>query len=338
MSLIEFREEGLYCPPAKVYIDPWRPVNKALITHAHADHARWGMKSYLAHELSVPVMKHRLGQDINCQGLKYDERLSINGVEISFHPAGHIPGSSQIRLEHKGEVWVISGDYKTQADRISTPFEPIKCHHFVTESTFGLPIYRWPTEEEVALEINQWWEKNRSEGKCSLIAAYSLGKAQRILSLLDASIGPIYCHGAVANTNDLLLEQGLDLPEYKRIEGREKKSDFKNAMVICPPSALGSSWSKKLQPYRSAFASGWMALRGARRRRAADRGFVISDHADWPGLNQAVKATEAENIYVTHGYQELYAQWLREEMQLNATAVKTLFEGESLDQNNSGED
>lgn len=331
MPLLTFNNQGIYCAAADVYIDPWKPVKKALITHAHADHARYGSKKYLAHLDSIPIMLHRLGADINTQAVQYGEQLNIRGVKFSFHPAGHIPGSAQIRVEHKGEVWVVSGDYKLENDGFCAPFEAVKCNHFITESTFGLPVYLWPDQKETHREINQWWQKNTAEGKVSIIAGYALGKAQRILINLDESIGPIFTHGAVENSNEILRNSGYNLPKTTLVTQDHKKADFKNGIVVCPPSAIGSPWIKKFSPYVTAFCSGWMNLRGARRRRAADRGFVLSDHADWPGLHSAVKATQAENIYVTHGYKDIYAKWLREEMKLNAQPVDTLYEGELID-------
>lgn len=331
MVLIKFNDCGIYCPPADVYIDPWKPVKKALITHAHADHARFGSEEYLVQEDSAPIMRHRLGEDIQLQTLKYGEELKIRGVKFSFHPAGHIPGSAQIRVEHKGEVWVISGDYKTEDDGLSPAFEAVRCHNFITESTFGLPVYHWRPQQEVFKNINDWWQQNAAAGRASLIGGYSLGKAQRILQGLDAGIGPIYTHGAVENTNEVLRRQGIDLPETRLVTPEMKKADFKGAMIVAPPSALGTPWARKFGTHSTGFCSGWMALRGARRRRAADRGFVLSDHADWKGLNEAVKATGAENVYVTHGYKDIYARWLREELGLNAQPVDTLYEGESVD-------
>ncbi len=330
MSLISFNEKGIYCARADVYIDPWKPVKKALITHAHADHSRWGHQLYIAHRDSVPVMKYRLGEDIQIQGVEYGDEIREGGVNFSFHPAGHIPGSAQIRVEYKGEVWVISGDYKLEDDGLSTAFEPVQCHHFITESTFGLPVYQWKPQEIVFKEINHWWKTNQDNGKVSVLCGYSLGKAQRILKGLDTSIGNIFTHGAVENINEVMRYQGVELPDTTKVTAEHKKTDFKGAIVIAPPSALGSTWIRKFNPYVTGICSGWMALRGARRRRAADRGFVLSDHADWQGLNEAVKLTEAENIYVTHGYKEIFAQWLREQG-LNAQPVDTLFEGESPD-------
>ncbi len=330
--LLKFDPFGIYCPQADVYIDPWRPVKNAIITHAHSDHAKWGNENYLSHHLSVPILKFRLGENINVRGVEYGEAFIMNGVKISLHPAGHIPGSAQVRLEYKGEVWVASGDYKLQKDNVSTAFEPIHCQHFVTESTFGLPVYRFPEAEQTHSDINNWWQKNKEEGKASVIIGYALGKAQRIIKHLDPAIGKIYTHGAVDNLNQLLSKNGLHLPPTIRVEGETNKSSFKGNIVVAPPSAIGTPWLKRFDPFSVAICSGWMQLRGTRRRKNAERGFVLSDHADWDGLNTAVKETGAENIYVTHGYKSVFAKWLREELHLNAVEVDTLYEGESLNE------
>lgn len=329
--LLKFDPYGIYCPQADVYIDPWKPVKKALITHAHSDHAKWGNEHYLSHRLSVPIMKLRLGADISVTAVEYGEQMEINGVKISFHPAGHIPGSAQIRLEHKGEVWVASGDYKLQVDGVSTPFEPIRCHHFVSESTFGLPIYQFPAAEQVHEEINYWWRKNKAEGKTSVIIGYALGKAQRILAHLDPSIGKIFTHGAVANINELFLKEGLSFPETTRAF-QATKEELKGGIVIAPPSAVGTPWLRRFDPYSIGICSGWMQLRGTRRRKGVDRGFVLSDHADWEGLNTAVKETGAEKVYITHGYKSVFAKWLRETHGIDAVEVDTLYEGEGLEE------
>ena len=329
--MITFDNCGIYCAQAGVYIDPWKPVDKAIITHAHSDHARWGMKAYLAHTLAVPVMKFRLGADINVQGLEYGEEVVMNGVRISLHPAGHIWGSAQVRLEYKGEVWVVSGDYKLQHDGISAPFESIRCHNFITESTFGLPIYKFPEPKEVHDDINDWWRQNKEEGKNSVILAYALGKAQRVLQHLDTSIGNIYTHGAVDNVNQLYEAVAGPLNPTQRIDASVNRKDIKGAMIIAPPSAADTLWMRSFSPYKLGICSGWMQLRGTRRRRGADRGFVLSDHADWEQLNTAVTETGATNIYVTHGYKSLYSKWLQTNYGLNATEVETLYIGEALD-------
>ena len=329
--MLKFDPFGIYVPQADVYIDPWKPVKRAIITHAHSDHAKFGSDHYLAHHLSVPILKLRLG-DVSVQGVEYGEEFDINGMKFSLHPAGHIPGSAQIRMEYKGEIAVASGDYKLQIDGISAPFEPVKCHHFVTESTFGLPIYHFPKPEKVHGDINAWWRKNRDEGKVSLLIGYTLGKAQRILHHLDPEIGNIFVHGAVANINDLLLKEGIELPPYRRTYQVTSKTEYAGSVVVAPPSALGSSWLRRFDPYSVGICSGWMQLRGTRRRKGADRGFVLSDHADWDDLNIAIKETGAENIYVTHGYKPLFAKWLRDEYHLNAVEVDTLYEGEGLNE------
>lgn len=330
MALLEFTKEGIYCPPAKVYIDPWKPVERALITHGHADHSRWGHRAYLCTASAKPVIRYRLG-NINIQTVKYNEPITINGVKFSFHPAGHIIGSAQIRVEHKGEIWVASGDYKVEDDGLAEAFEPVKCHTFITESTFGLPVYRWMPQDIIFNQINEWWANNKAEGKVSLITAYALGKAQRLINGLDLNIGKIYTHGAVENTNQVIRKQGIKLPETQKISNQMSAKHFVGQMIIAPPSALNSPWARKFKPLSVGMASGWMAVRGMRRRRAADRGFVLSDHADWDGLNQAVESTEAERVIVTHGYSDTFARWLRESKGLKAEAAQTEFEGESLD-------
>ncbi|MCR9016083.1 ligase-associated DNA damage response exonuclease [Aquiflexum gelatinilyticum] len=329
MNLLELTPSGLYCPQADIFIDPWRPVDKAVITHAHSDHARWGMKHYLSHHHSAEVMKLRLGQEISLETMDYEESLEINGVILSLHPAGHIPGSAQVRLEYKGKTVVISGDYKTEDDGLSQPFEPIKCHEFVSECTFGMPIYKWQSQKEIFTSINAWWKQNSSLGRNSVLFAYSLGKAQRIINHLDLSIGEVFAHGAIWNTNQALLANGVKVTEIPKVNQEIPKSRFRGTMIIAPPSAMGSQWMKQFSPYQTGICSGWMNIRGARRRRAADAGFVLSDHADWEGLISAIKATEAEKVYLTHGSTAVFGRYLEEVEKIHAVELKTLFEGEN---------
>lgn len=326
MALLEFTDKGIYCPQAQVYLDPWKPVKRALITHGHSDHARWGNEHYLCTTAAAPVIRHRIpGADV--ETIDYGTTVEMNGVRFSFHPAGHIPGSAQIRAEYNGEVWVFSGDYKLQHDNLSEPFEALRCHAFITESTFGLPVYNWKPQQEVFNDVNQWWLKNREEGKVSVIAGYTLGKSQRILANVDSTIGRIYVHGAVDSVNRVLRDQGIQLPETFRVTPETTKKDYEGALVVCPPSAVGSPWIRRFLPFSLGIASGWMKLRGARRRRGADRGFVLSDHADWNDLNKAIRETGAERIFVTHGYTEIFSQWLNENG-YEAREVKTQYEGE----------
>jgi putative mRNA 3-end processing factor len=324
--ILSIRPEGLYCPAGRFYIDPWRSVEQALITHAHADHARSGNQRYLAAAAGEKVLRKRLGT-VNLQTLPYCERLRIGDVDVSFHPAGHVLGSAQIRLEYRGEVWVVSGDYKLDDDATCTPFEPVTCHTFVSESTFGLPIYRWSRPQQIFDEINRWWQGNAREGRASILYGYSFGKAQRILSGVDASIGPIFCHGAIELLNEAYRETGLTLPQTGKLGSPADRSDpkpFGQALILAPPSAAGSPWIRRFGDASDAFASGWMQLRGARRRRAVDRGFVLSDHADWPSLQRAIGATGAQRVLLTHGYVAVMVRWLREQG-LEAQALETEF-------------
>ena len=329
MSALTFTPAGIYCPAGDFYIDPWKPVDRALITHGHADHARWGMGSYLATDIAAPVMRHRLG-DVSMDTVQYGEELCIGGATVSFHPAGHVPGSAQIRVEVGGEVWVASGDYKVVDDGLSTPFEPVKCHHFITESTFGLPVFRWQSQAVIAAEINDWWATCAAAGKTAFLGCYALGKAQRLMSMLNPELGPILTHTAIENTNAVMRTQGIALPDTVLAGSDFDHKAFPGGLVLAPPSALGSAWARKFGPQETAFASGWMAVRGIRRRRAGDRGFVISDHANWSGLLSAITETEAENIYVTHGYTEIFTRFLNDQG-WNAQVLQTEFGGEDAE-------
>lgn len=312
MNLIRFTDKGLYCEQGNFYIDPWQPVDKAIITHAHSDHARWGSNHYLCHHLSKPILQLRLGADINVQSIEWNESLVINGVKISMHPAGHILGSSQVRVEYKGEIWVASGDYKTEDDGISGAFEPVKCHSFITESTFGLPVYQWKPQQIIYNNIQDWVRLNQAKGKTSVLIAYSLGKAQRLLKPLAGLTGKIYAHGAIWNVQQTLLQAGHTFPLVERITPETPKEVLKGAIILAPPSADGTPWMKRFTPYAVGVCSGWMQVRGNYRRRNADAGFVLSDHADWNGLLSAIKATEATTVYVTHGFQSVFSRYLNE--------------------------
>ncbi|WP_424971164.1 ligase-associated DNA damage response exonuclease [Dinoroseobacter sp. S76] len=328
-DLLTFTERGIYCPAGDFYIDPWRPVDRALITHGHADHARPGHAHYLATEAAAPVMRHRLGA-ITLETIRYGETREIGGVEVSFHPAGHVPGSAQIRLAHRGQVWVVSGDYKIEKDGLSEPFEPVPCHAFISECTFGLPVFRWDPQPDVVASIRDWWAACAAAGKTAVLGAYALGKAQRILAQLDPEQGPILTHGAVEATNAVLRAQGLALPPTVQVTAEITAKTHPGSLVLATPSALGTPWMKRFGATETGFASGWMRMRGVRRRRGADRGFVMSDHADWPGLNKAIAETGAERIFVTHGYTSVFRKWL-EDQGYDAQIVETQFEGESVE-------
>ncbi|MFQ3587566.1 MAG: ligase-associated DNA damage response exonuclease [Fimbriimonadaceae bacterium] len=329
--VLERRPEGLYCPAGDFYIDPWRSVERAVVTHGHSDHARWGMGRYLASEASVPILRARLGPEASVRGVPYGESFSIGGAKVSLHPAGHIVGSAQVRVEVDGEVWAVSGDYKTEPDGTSTAWEPVRCHGFVTETTFGLPVYRWRPQPEVLADIAAWWAANRAAGVASILCAYALGKAQRLIAGL-AGHGPVVVHGSVAAMNRACAEAGLELPPWQTVaefaeQGGANRPEWSEALVVCPPSAIGSPWVRRFGDASVAFASGWMAIRGIRRRRGVDRGFVLSDHVDWPSLMAAIRQTGAEKVWTTHGYAHVVARHLVE-LGYDAQPLDTEFAGE----------
>ncbi|MEO6301286.1 MAG: ligase-associated DNA damage response exonuclease [Paracoccaceae bacterium] len=304
--LLTFTPNGIYCPDGDFFIDPSRAVDRALVTHGHSDHAYRGHNAYLCTHAALPVIRNRLGR-IVAEGIAYGEPRQIGRVTVSFHPAGHVPGSAQIRVERGGEVWVVSGDYKTEADGLCEPFAPIRCHTFITECTFGLPIFQWRPETEILTQIADWWARNAAQGRISILAAYSFGKAQRLMAGIPPQ-GPIHTHPVVEDITEILREQGYRLPPTHPITDQPVP---RNALVIAPPNVLSNDWAHPLAPYATGFASGWMALNA--RRKSVEAAFTLSDHADWPGLNHAVRATGAERVFVTHGYTEPFYRWLRQQ-------------------------
>lgn len=329
-ALVQATPAGLYCEAGDFYIDPWRRVDRALITHAHSDHARGGMASYLTADAGVGVLRERIGLDAPVSGIAYGERRRIGAVEVSFHPAGHLLGSSQIRVEHRGRVCVVTGDYKTAPDASCEAFEPVRCHHLITEATFGLPVYRWPEPQTVFDQINQWWRENQAEGRTSVLFAYALGKAQRVLCGIDPKIGPIGVHGSVEKMLPHYRAAGRPIPSgIVKASTEHRELLKKRGLIVAPGSVQNTPWLRKFAPFSLAFASGWMAIRGARRRRALDRGFVVSDHVDWRGILDTIDATGAETIGVTHGYADALVRWLREERGLQAYEVSTRYGGEN---------
>jgi putative mRNA 3-end processing factor len=331
MALLTFSPHSIQCTLAGIHIDPWKPVDRAIITHAHSDHAKWGCKHYLAHKDSAPILRMRLGNDISLQTVEYGEVITLNGVRFSLHPAGHILGSAQVRVENAGETWVASGDYKLEDDGFCKPFESVRCHHFITESTFGLPIYNWAPQQQVFDDIKTWWHQNQLLGKTTILMGYALGKMQRIINGLKPFEGNVLAHGAIYNMNEILRGSGYDLPFIDLVDKDMGKEQFRGALILAPSSALNSAWMKKFEPYSTGFCSGWMAVRGAKNRKSVDRGFVLSDHADWSGLNAAVKNTGAENVYVTHGYTAAFSRWLNEQG-IRSTEVKTMYGDEEKEE------
>lgn len=308
--LLQTDDRGLYCAAGDFHIDPWKPVPRAVVTHAHADHARPGSQAYLAATRSERFLRRRIGRDITLQTLDFGASLAIGGVRVSLHPAGHIRGSAQVRVERAGEVWVVTGDCKVRPDPTCSAFEPLACDVLITECTFGLPVYRWPEPAEVAAALNAWWAQNADAGRTSILFAYALGKAQRVLAMLDPSIGPIYTHGAVEQMTDCYREAGVDLPPTTYATGKDPSHDYRGGIVIAPTSAGRSNWIRRFSRPSTGFASGWMMVRGTRRRRAGDRGFVLSDHIDWPALMHIVEQSGASRVLLTHGDTTTVTRWL----------------------------
>jgi putative mRNA 3-end processing factor len=334
-DLLQVTDRGLWCAAGDFHIDPWLPVPRAVITHAHGDHARWGSAAYLCAAEGAGVLRARMGDAAVIDARPYGEAVDINGVRVSLHPAGHILGSSQVRIEYRGEVWCVSGDYKTQADPTCTPFELVRCDTFVTESTFGLPIFRWRAQSETFDRIEAWWRLNIEAGRASVLLGYALGKAQRLLSgMIGREGGPIYTHGAVERLNAVYRAEGIALPETKHA-AQPRGTSFANALIIAPPSAGASNWLRRFGAYSAAFASGWMQVRGMRRRRGVDRGFVLSDHVDWPSLLSTISATGASRVLVTHGYREPVVKYLCERG-IDARVLPSRWKGELDDDSPEG--
>ncbi len=310
--LLRLTDRGFYCEAGDFYIDPWQPVGRAVVTHAHADHYAHGCGAYLVAEAGRYVFRERLGLDALIEKIDYGVVRDINGVKVSLHPAGHIIGSAQVRVEHRGEVWVVSGDYKTEPDPTCAPFEVVPCDVFITEATFGLPIYKWPAQVAAFAQINDWWRANKAEGKASVLYGYALGKSQRLLAGVDPSIGPIFTHGAVERLTQAYRQSGIDLPPTTYVSDEVPKSAYAAALIVAPPSVRGTRWLRRFGNQSDGYASGWMTMRGKRRRWAIDRGFVLSDHVDWPALLHTIDATGAEHIGVTHGQVDVVVRWLRE--------------------------
>jgi len=329
--LLRTDENGLFCEAGGFYIDPWKPVERAVISHGHGDHARWGSKAYLGAAPSLPILRRRLGEAAVIEGAPFGEPVRINGVTVSFHPAGHILGSAQVRVERDGEVWVFSGDYKRAPDPTCEAFEPVPCDVFITEATFALPIYRWDPASEVAREIWAWWEANREAGRASVLFCYALGKAQRILGeLARLTDRTVFVHGSLEPLNECYRTAGVEMLPTRPVSETARGQSFAGELILAPPSAGGSTWMRRFGSAGTAFASGWMRVRGTRRRRGFDRGFVISDHADWPDLLRTIADTGASRVLTTHGYADSLARYLREQGRAAGT-LSTPFQGETED-------
>jgi len=326
-ALIETRPQGLYCPPGDFYIDPWRGVSCAVITHAHGDHARWGSQLYHTSAAGEPLIKIRLGE-VNTQTHEWGEPFEINGVRVSLHPAGHILGSAQVRLEYQGQVWVFTGDYKRAPDPSCEPFEVVPCDTLVTEATFALPVYRWPPGDLVADQILGWWQDNASQQRTSVLLCYSLGKAQRILAHLSSLTDQkVYLHGAAVKLVQAYREAGIEMLPTQAVSEVNKGDLLPQGLVLAPPSVAESAWLRRFRNPSVAFASGWMSVRGIRKRRNYSQGFVMSDHADWDELIATIQDTGAQRVLCTHGRSQLLVRYLNENG-IQAAELATGFDSE----------
>ncbi|MGH9371921.1 MAG: ligase-associated DNA damage response exonuclease [Vicinamibacterales bacterium] len=325
--------DGLFCPAGNFYIDPWNPVARAVITHAHGDHARPGSATYLCAQPGAGLLRRRFGRDVNVETLPYGQAQRIGDVTVSFHPAGHVLGSAQIRLQPHdrgadGGVWVVAGDYKRAADPTCAPFEPLACEVFVTESTFGLPIYRWDSIDSVILDILGWWNANAAERKSSVLFCYTIGKAQRLLAELARHTDrQIFAHGMMLPMIEAYRDEGIVLLPVESATEQPRGTSFAGELVLAPLPARGTPWMRRLGAHSDAFASGLMRVRGVRRQRAFDRGFVLSDHADWPALLQTIEDTGARRVLATHGHAEALARYVSEQGR-EADVIRTAWEGE----------
>jgi putative mRNA 3-end processing factor len=325
--LITVTSRGLYCPPGDFYIDPWQPVQTALITHGHGDHLRHGSARYILARPGAAIAGHRLGSGHDITAVDYGTPLVLGSTRISLHSAGHILGSAQVRIEHAGAVWVMSGDYKRQPDPTCAPFEPVECDVFISEATFALPVYRWPATPQVVAEIVRWWRANRERGIASVLFCYALGKAQRVLAELRAFTDEIvYLHGAVESLTAVYRRAGVQMVPTASLT-TERKVDYRGALIIAPPSAAGTPWMRRFGEHSSGFCSGWMRVRGDRRRRGYDRGFVISDHADWPALLTTCIESRAKRVLLTHGYSDALTRYLNEQG-IESAALTTAYGAE----------
>ena len=325
LSLIKSTEFGLYCELGQFYIDPQRPVRKALITHGHSDHARPYMGSYLTSNAGKKIIQERVGKKSKVQGLLYGKKIKINDVIVSFHPAGHILGSSQIRIEHKGYVCVVTGDYKTLSDNSCEKFELIKCNEILSEATFASPFYRWPDPKKVFSEINKWWHNNTIKGITSIIFSYALGKSQRVLCGLDPLIGPIGVHSTVDKFNVYYRSEGIHLPKTIKADRNTKSVFTGNGIIIAPPSTRNSNWIKQFKKLSLSFASGWMFSDNARKRKGLDAGFALSDHADWNEIINVIRSSGATKVGLHHGRTKILSDWIVRNLQLEVVELKSNF-------------
>lgn len=329
-ELVRPKAAGLYCKAGDFFIDPWQSAARAVITHAHGDHARNGSEEYYCATACAPLLRQRLGEQV-IRAYGYGEKFTLGDALVSFHPAGHILGSAQVRIEVCGEVWVVSGDYKRDPDPTCEPFEVVPCHTLITEATFALPIYHWGDGKDIFKSVFDWWQQNRARNVCSVLFCYALGKAQRLLAELGRfTEQPAFVHGAMTALTEIYRDAGVSMLPTLAVSDQAHKQDFRGELILAPPSAGQTPWMKRFKDCSTAFASGWMQIRGTRRMRGYDRGFAISDHTDWPGILRTVAETGTQRVLVTHGQPESLVRFLQERG-IEAAPLKTLFAGEAED-------
>lgn len=312
-DLVVLRDAGLYCPAGDFYIDPSLRVPRAVITHAHGDHAHSGMGHYWAAKRGEGLLRARVGRNSPMTLPAYGQAFQMGAATVSLHPAGHVLGSAQVRIAVNGQVWVVSGDYKRCADPSCDPFEVLPCHTFITEATFALPQYVWPGPGVVAQQIFNWWQQCKAEGKTAVLLAYALGKAQRVLAeLLVHTQEPAWLHGAMVPLVQAYRDAGVALLPTRPLGAPPSSHNFAGQLILAPPGAAGTPWMKRFAPYSTGFTSGWMQLEHSQRRAAYDQGFVLSDHSDWPSLLRTIEETGAQRVLAMHGHSEVLVKHLRQ--------------------------
>ncbi len=330
MDLLTLKPHGLVSQDEAFHVDAWTPADVNLVTHAHGDHAHRGSRLYWCTPETALILKRRISPDVKLKIVNWRERYKLGKQWVSFHPAGHIFGSAQIRIEHESQpsnVLVFTGDFKRDPDPTCQPFEVVPCSTFITEATFALPIYRWRPNSEIRDGIYDWWMWNRAEGNTSILFCYALGKAQRILAELTSRTNDtVLLHGATDPLVSIYRDAGVHMLPTQKLTDYD--GPLEGQLILAPPSAHRSPWMKRFKNISTGFASGWMAVRGVRRGRSYEKGFVLSDHADWPSLVQTVKDTGAKRVLVTHGNKETLAKYLRETLQLDAIPLQTQYGAE----------
>ena len=315
-NLILQKSQGLYCEPANVWIDPYKPVEKAIITHAHSDHFTNGCREYICSIETGLLLRKRFGNNINLKTFDYDKNFFINGINFSLHPSGHILGSSQIKINAGSEVWLITGDLKRQKDKTCRSYKKLKTDFLICESTFALPIFNWESTQKIIDNITKWVFQN--EDSTSILFCYSLGKAQRLLSeLITQNLKNIYVHKSINNMNIIYKKLGIELEEAKLFNNDIEINNIKNSLLLLPPSLNNRNFLKKFNRVQTGFASGWMSIRALKKRSGYDKGFTISDHADWKGLIKTIRESEAKRVFLNHGEGEYLANFLRDKEDLN---------------------